>query len=670
MFHSLNRRIKMAYIDRMEQNVVIDLFDQYENPIGKLIVNAVVPFNFVNNEDETTFKNFLTKTMEFKNIPKVENPDDKTPIQYNQKIDLDPGARIMLLEETSYQIMFKLNESIKVTKKINIFPTIKREDEKSVSFEQLRIKDEKNERTINGILNFHSYVGKSFFDVEIDGKRSKPHPFEVRSKKIGYQDQYPAMIGDLSKAASGLIFEFGSPLYQWYDFGDKPRDTFYQDFMFLEYLFRPNNLPYALDIIRKNIYNRLETYKEQVPVSMASSISPESMIEMVASPQNLCKIEEPPLNWPKIMNNYVPIAIVQQCNKENIDTPENRLVKAFLHSLDALIVELKRATRHLNEIKPGMGYIDNKLIDYYQILHEYISEDWFADVGQLEYIPSNSQVLQKREGYREIFQFFLNFEFAFRLHWGEVEDNIKGYNQKLSQLYEYWCFFKIVKAISKITNQQTFFEDLFETTDNKWTIQLKRGKDSKINFTPNIDGKKVSLCVMYNRLFSQHTKNRSYSLPFKPDYTIYIKYGERESFIHFDAKYRSEGEILEFYEKIGTYRDKTTSSDSIEIKDTEQKTTEEEKLADDLDVEEQICRSYKAGDIYKMHTYRDAILRTEGAYILYPGDKNKIFFINEGEAIPSVGAFPLTPGKNGTEDQELEDFILAILKTLVRRYPS
>jgi len=43
-----------------------------------------------------------------------------------------------------------------------------------------------------------------------------------------------------------------------------------------------------------------------------------------------------------------------------------------------------------------------------------------------------------------------------------------------------------------------------------------------------------------------------------------------------------------------------------------------------------------------MHTNRTAVVRTEGAYILYPGDTKKVFSVREGEAIPSVGAFPLT----------------------------
>ena len=78
-----------------------------------------------------------------------------------------------------------------------------------------------------------------------------------------------------------------------------------------------------------------------------------------------------------------------------------------------------------------------------------------------------------------------------------------------------------------------------------------------------------------------------------------------------------------------------------------------------------MTRKYKAGDIYKMHTYKDAILETRGAYIFYPGDKNKIFRVDEDKEIPSVGAFPLTPGKEGKEEEELEDFLNAVFRLVI-----
>jgi len=65
-----------------------------------------------------------------------------------------------------------------------------------------------------------------------------------------------------------------------------------------------------------------------------------------------------------------------------------------------------------------------------------------------------------------------------------------------------------------------------------------------------------------------------------------------------------------------------------------------------------------------MHTYKDAILETQGAYILYPGDEDAVFRVVEDKPIPSVGAFPLTPGKDGMEEEGLERFVMKILQTI------
>lgn len=59
-------------------------------------------------------------------------------------------------------------------------------------------------------------------------------------------------------------------------------------------------------------------------------------------------------------------------------------------------------------------------------------------------------------------------------------------------------------------------------------------------------------------------------------------------------------------------------------------------------------------DIYKMHTYHDAIWKNLGSYILYPGNnfKNWLKYVkernsdmNDEAVLPSVGAIPLTPGE-------------------------
>lgn len=53
----------------------------------------------------------------------------------------------------------------------------------------------------------------------------------------------------------------------------------------------------------------------------------------------------------------------------------------------------------------------------------------------------------------------------------------------------------------------------------------------------------------------------------------------------------------------------------------------------------------------------DAILGTVGAYVLYLGEKNKIYYENRDEKLESVGAFPLRPGDNLHNRKKISEFI-------------
>lgn len=67
-----------------------------------------------------------------------------------------------------------------------------------------------------------------------------------------------------------------------------------------------------------------------------------------------------------------------------------------------------------------------------------------------------------------------------------------------------------------------------------------------------------------------------------------------------------------------------------------------------------------------MHAYKDAIRRTGGAYVLYPGDKslNRKGF---HEIIPGLGAFPVRPSKNNSGIGELKTFIIEIIEHFTNR---
>ena len=621
----------------IEQKVSIPLRDEKDKDLGILTISAEI------KNLSFEYDSFEENRVIFENIPIVKLPDNQTPIQYCGGKDINL-SKIMLLEETRYQIIFEASNRVKSDSELELLPSIRMDKQSNFIFEPWRIHLTDGKARSGGNLNFHSYAGKSFFDIEIDGIKSVSFPFEVRSKKIGYYKQYPAMIGDLSKVASGILFEIDAPLYQDFDFSERLKETFYEDFMFLEYLFLPENFPLAYEYILRNMYSRLEKYTETVPATFASNIGPSEIIDIISRPDNLYELENLPKNWPSNMKNYVPDTITQKFHQETIDTPENRLLKYFMELLDKLIHDM------IEHFSREDGYIKDKLVEYRDIVQNYLSDRWTREVGKLQFIPLASQIVQKREGYRDIFKYYINFEFAFRLEWEEVEKNIKGYERKLSELYEYWCYFKLINVMSKISGKKIRYKDIYEINKDKWSIKVNRGVKSIQLFNFEFEGHLLHVQLMYNRLFSQNTLYKAYSLPFRPDYTLQINFNNKTYFVHFDAKYRSEGTVLDFYEKIG-------SQDSIM----------EEKEVETRDNEEQTYKKYKYGDLYKMHTYKDAILKTEGAYVFYPGDLKEIFYVNPNEPIPSVGAFPLTPGKNGLEENELISFIKAVLRNIIDR---
>lgn len=98
--------------------------------------------------------------------------------------------------------------------------------------------------------------------------------------------------------------------------------------------------------------------------------------------------------------------------------------------------------------------------------------------------------------------------------------------------------------------------------------------------------------------------------------------------------------------------------------------------ADSYELE--LSRVHKQEDLFKMHTYRDGILSTRGAYVLFPGDSvggrttepKPNLFVRHPQAlgggtnhrIPSVGAFDFAPGGSAAQGAAIADLIAAVLE--------
>ena len=611
----------------MEQKVTINLKDEFSKDLGTLTVSSMDPIR----EKESFHK--ISDSFVLENIDLVDEVDNSTPIQYYNK-ESSQFSHLMLLEETEYQILF---ESDDANASYDVLYSLIKINESHFKRFRFNLGDN-NKFKLAGTLNFRSYVGKSFLDVKKDNIKSIQIPIEVRSKKIDYFNQYSAMIADLSQHALSLIFKVNSPLYQEFKLANEEKLTYYEDFMFLEYLFRQDNLPTIFEYLSKNMHSQLINHDETVPISLANNLNSSSINNIVSKPNQLFKTDSS-IKMSDKLNGYLPYDIHQIKHEESIDTPENQFFKYFLEMLQNLVEKML--------VNSKKGYIQDKLNFYKEEISYYLSAKFFNHISTLDYVPFNSQVLQKKEGYRDIFQYFLMLEFSFRLSWDDLKNKFKGFEKKLSELYEYWCYFEILKVLNDLSITKINFEDVFEVNKTNWAINVIKGKRSSKKFKLNIRGQDVKIELFYNLTFSDKSDYKSYSLAFKPDYTLLISTDVKQHFIHFDAKYRSELEIIDFYEKIG---EKTDSEIEKEIN-----------KRDALEEKEYV---FKDADIYKMHTYKDSILFSSGSYVLYPGTKSK-YFMEEDLIIPSVGAFSLTPGNTDIEEDNLTKFIKKVIETLL-----
>lgn len=133
----------------------------------------------------------------------------------------------------------------------------------------------------------------------------------------------------------------------------------------------------------------------------------------------------------------------------------------------------------------------------------------------------------------------------------------------------------------------------------------------------------------------------------RPDYSILIApdttYGEPdEVWIHFDAKYRVDNIT-------GLFGDDPATEEGVK------KLLDEEQSAE-------AKQASRRADLLKMHAYRDAIRRSAGAYVIYPGTERELL-PRFHELLPGLGAFALRPTRDGqgTGLEGLMEFIDDVL---------
>jgi hypothetical protein len=494
---------------------------------------------------------------------------------------------------------------------------------------------------------------------------------EVVCRKIDYLREFQTLLNEVAEFLAELLLQYDSPVSVAFDLTDA-RDASAAAVLFqMRYVMAEDNLPRAVEELLSQAHAALVAEINMRDIAEVEEPSVEALINTLDV--SLFEAGGPLAG---LFRGYTPRALPVVEVAEIIDTPENRYVKYFLEECTLLAQWL--AVRLAGQGKVAAVREAESWVSQSQ---ELLAHDLWRGVGMMRQVPSNSQVLLKRRGYRDILRFDLALRLSLTLPWSQTEklaEGLTGDIRPVSELYEYWCFFLLRRVLAEVC--QTELPDngsFLSFTQDGLQVRLVKGKRSRVTFVYRQGAAStVKVALYYNRRFPRPSHNLtswegSYTATFDPDYSIAITVTKgaatQKHWLHFDAKYRLEpAELAQVLHDNSA--EMTADADD-----------------DETGYEQEISRLHRREDLFKMHTYRDGILSTRGAYILFPGDgvgmrmegKTQNFFIRHPSAFrgpaahsfPSVGAFDLCPGQDETQLPVLKEFLSSVLEAVAAGDP-
>jgi predicted component of viral defense system (DUF524 family) len=517
---------------------------------------------------------------------------------------------------------------------------------------------------VTGQLRLKNHAGV----LDLQTPFGTPLVAEVVCRKIDYVAEFQRLLDEVAEELAELLLQYESPVSFAFNISDVTSDTEAALLFQMRHIMAPRNLPAAVDEILRRIHTRLVDRTMIEAIASAEEPRLDALVDELDS--SALKSGGP---LARLFRGYTPSEITVGETYETVDTPENRFVKYFL---EECFVLAQRLAQRLGD--SGKHAASREAQEWLGRLNEMLAHSRWAEVGPFGQFPSNSQVLQRRRGYRDVVKYDLSLRLSLELPWKrgrDFADGLLGDVRPVNEIYEYWCFFVLRRTLKEICAAELPGNGSFiSVTRDGLQVGLQKGKRSRISFAyKNVGPRALRVCLFYNRRFRRPNRallswEGSYTAFFDPDYSLLVTVIEgdrtRRHWLHFDAKYRLEVSELEAI--FGPEDPGNTEA-----------TTEE----DETEYDREITRMHKREDLFKMHTYRDGILSSRGAYILFPGDgasmrlagRRQNLFVRHPSAFggapahhfPSVGAFDLCPDRDGAQRAVLEEFLVGVFDALL-----
>lgn len=538
-----------------------------------------------------------------------------------------------------------------------------------------------------GFIRTGNYVGQLCLPVvELEtGSPVGKVVLEIRSVKADYESDYRQMLDEIAQYYTDLVLQQGSPVRQMLEVDDTcSSQTLYQRFSFVRSLVDSDSFHEAIHKIEVSPVRKWTETTVKRDVSAVRRLGRKNLKQMASSADRV----DLPLSY---RNGFlsglesVPRTLEIDYKRDTVDNLENRFVKFVLRSFLQFCSELGSKKNAGERLKREVSETVNHLSSF-------LDSQFFRQVSMPTHLNLNSPVLQRKEGYREVLQAWLLFDLSARLSWKGGDNVYEAGKKNVAALYEYWLFFKLQELVGEFFSLNPADKArLVKTDDDGIGLDLIQGRTVILRGVSQTEIRCLNVAFYYNRTFSSvrggvgdnisgldlrgpATRSLgtagSWTVSMRPDYTLSIWPGnisepdaeaqELITHIHFDAKYRLDNFLME------DAFDENPAQDGLLELDygSGQVKIVQDKFAQEKDA--QALGVYKRADLLKMHAYKDAIRRTSGAYVLYPGTETRRL---QGfhEVVPGLGAFSLRPGHWTEDSVPLRDFLQDVKWNMLNR---
>jgi predicted component of viral defense system (DUF524 family) len=606
----------------------------------------------------------------------VASGSEEAPIEWHRTEDRRLGRWLVLHETKGYfWEIWKKNESSHIEEHSSL--------QRGRNWER-----DRNEDRCSGSFRVVNHCGRAFLGPKggEDGRSLPRLDFDIEPAKFD-PGEYRILSEALEREVSQILVEWDSPATQWRSAGADSGALLAEKIAFLTTAVGAGKLEDALEQIRRNPHRRLRSETRWSPFGSAM-------------PNLLLR---DPLrhgrDWTATCSGHLPQEIEEERKFDSHDTAANRFVKfalgEFLQVCEA-VGDADKA-RQAEGRAPSIAAVEAMRLGAW--LRETLDHSFFDDVGDLQRIPFENPTLQSREGYRQILGWWVQLDSVGKIEWEGREEYYQAPDRSLDKLYEYWLYLEIRRMLLAPADEGGMEAEAIELSDmggaeglrslvkkeprengEKLRISLMQGKTTLACFrwSPDRPGRggagenEWRLHLYYNRRFTTSLDPRrpgSYSSTFIPDFTLMAfpepegvalpaitraeaikqeEVAELESLVcywHFDAKYKFNEVFLQSFQE--------RAEEAVDEKTRQ----EEEKEKAEIKAEGR----FKRADLFKMHAYNDAIRRTAGSYVLYPGEvcencqkgkrctKCNKPYRKFHEVMPGVGAFVVKPVGDGLE---------------------